>query len=211
MKSMTGSRMVVTLFNRYGYSINYHCAEELETELAFAHDGKQTIITESVQPNRIMGNAYDSYDKLAYALSGANSLHDTTGVIYQNKDETHRGRRDASERIVPTTWEKPQKRRKLDTDEHALLPYRKTPIVKSFCYSKTNVWDRSVATQLKARKADYVFMMSHAFKIDGTPMWGALNARYHMDIIPRQKICYIPNISHSPASLNVVAETLQLT
>ncbi|CAI9725825.1 Hypothetical predicted protein [Octopus vulgaris] len=176
MKSMTGSRMVITLLNCYGYGIKYHCAEELETELAFAHNEKQTIIPEDVQLNRVMGNAYDNYDELTYTLSGANSLHDTTGILYQNEDETDQGRCDASERIVPTPWEKPQKMRKLDTDEPVLLSYRKTPSVKSFCYSKTNVWNRSIATLLKARKADYVFMMSHAFKIDGTPMWGAFNA-----------------------------------
>ncbi|CAI9729000.1 Hypothetical predicted protein [Octopus vulgaris] len=135
-----------------------------------------------------MRNAYDNYDELACTLSGANSLHDTTGILYQNEDETDRGRRDASEWIVPTPWEKPEKRRKLDTDDSALLPYKKTARVKSFCYSTTNVWDRPVATLLKARKADYVFMMSHSFKIDGTPMWGAFNARYRTDTIPRQKI-----------------------
>ena len=34
LKSITGSRCVVEVMNRFGHSINYHLAEEIETEIA---------------------------------------------------------------------------------------------------------------------------------------------------------------------------------
>ena len=92
MKSLTSSRKVLTILNRYGHSINYTLAEELETELTYTSVDENRLIPSGIS---LTGNlsthvAYDNYDRFVETLSGKDTLHDTVGIIYQftqNDDE----------------------------------------------------------------------------------------------------------------------------
>ena len=47
MKSLTGSRKVIEILNRFGHCISYHAVEEIETELTFKAN-KEGLVTNSV-------------------------------------------------------------------------------------------------------------------------------------------------------------------
>ena len=88
IKSLTGSRKVIDMLNHFGHCVNYHKVEEIETDPAtklqqsnsFTPDGMNKV------PGLCMGLAWDNYDENIETLSGANTLHDTVGICYQNID-----------------------------------------------------------------------------------------------------------------------------
>ncbi len=86
IKSLTGSKKVVTLLNRFGHSINYSTVEELETTFAtsIAERGLATPDGLLQMPGLATGLAFDNYDELTETLDGKDTLHDTVGIAYQN-------------------------------------------------------------------------------------------------------------------------------
>ncbi len=76
-KSLTGSREVVEVLNRFNHCINYHVVEEYERERS-TPDGllrKLGLVT---------GCAWDNYDENIKPLSRAGIMHDTFGICYEN-------------------------------------------------------------------------------------------------------------------------------
>ena len=86
LKSLTGSRKVVEMLNHYGHSISYYTVEAIETDLATNICERNCATPEGIQKvsGLCTGLAWDNYDKNTETLSGANTLHDTVGICYQN-------------------------------------------------------------------------------------------------------------------------------
>ena len=86
IKSITGSRRVLDILNRFGHAINYHTAESLETELATTISYRDKATPDGLLqiPGLATSIAWDNYDEITETLSGSNSLHDTAGICYQN-------------------------------------------------------------------------------------------------------------------------------
>ena len=74
----------------FGHSIGYHVAEELETDLAMTISDKKHATPDGVlhQKGLSTGLAFDNYDENTETLSGANTLHDTVGIEYQDIVDT---------------------------------------------------------------------------------------------------------------------------
>ena len=53
MKSLTGSKKVVTMLNRLGHCINYIVIEELETELSYNCSNANEITPSECQKKRV--------------------------------------------------------------------------------------------------------------------------------------------------------------
>lgn len=86
IKSITGSRKVINILNRMGFSISYTLTEELETELAFG-SSQGHILPYGLVPNNPSLRthiAFDNFDKYVETTSGKDTLHDTVGIVYQN-------------------------------------------------------------------------------------------------------------------------------
>ena len=83
VKSMTGSKQLVTMLNRFGHCLNYSAVEELETAVGYAIHEKEQTCPDGTVPNLPMGVAFDNFDELSNTLSGADTLHDTMGILYQ--------------------------------------------------------------------------------------------------------------------------------
>lgn len=77
VKSLTGSKKLVTVLNRLGHGINYSTIEELETEAAIATLDMKTACPSEAIENSPMGLSFDNYDELMHTLSGSETLHDT--------------------------------------------------------------------------------------------------------------------------------------
>ena len=87
VKSMTGSRKMIEVLNRYGYIPSYNTIEEIETELTFEASKDQTMTPAGIDkdPNLGTGLAWDNYDRFVETLTDKNTLHDTVGICYQTK------------------------------------------------------------------------------------------------------------------------------
>ena len=86
IKSMTGSRKVLEILNRFGLSISYHIVEEIETSLANDISTKQFSTPDGLlrQSGLATALAWDNYDVNTETLSGGGTVHDTVGIRYQN-------------------------------------------------------------------------------------------------------------------------------
>ena len=100
-------------------------------------------------------------------------------------------------------------RRKLDIQNKDLLPYRKKPRVTAFFYdSKDFLSNKDLSAP--SRKLDFLWMVMHALGMEGIPMWTGFIGQTYTDHLPKQSVLYMPNISQSPTS-NDVVETLCIT
>lgn len=88
LKSLTSSRKIIDIMNRYGHCISYQAVEELETEATYTSIEKSTLCPEKIKkkPGLFTGVAYDNFDRFVETTNGKDTLHDTVGIIYQNSD-----------------------------------------------------------------------------------------------------------------------------
>lgn len=210
MKSVTGSKKVIQVLNRFGHCINYNAIEELETESAEQLRERQLASPDGTIVDQPMGVAFDNFDELTHTLSGSNTLHDTMGILYQNIP------RPTEEKVLveDTVTKEPKKikgkKRSLDVQERSLQPYRRKPKMQVFDYTNTDVFHLPDISQ-QARNLDTVWMMSHTLGVEKLPMWVGFNALSYQDNLPKQEVRYLPNMRQPITSLDVIHETLITT
>lgn len=85
MKSLTNSRQVITMLNRYGHSIGYNLAKELETEMTYTSIHNNAVIPTGIIATNILSThvAFDNFDRFVDTASGKDTMHDTVSIIYQ--------------------------------------------------------------------------------------------------------------------------------
>jgi len=208
IKSLTGSRKLITVLNRFGYCISYSKHEELETELATVIQNRQKSSPKGAKRGVTMGNAYDNYDELVHTLSGLDSLHDTMGIFYQNVNMEAEDIDEVPQPVLPTEQKRRSRKRKLDVTPVEIAPYRKKPRMDKFEYPTI---DHQPLAELSRQslKLDTLFMVRHAMDTNTVPMWGGFNARVHKDKLPKQIVHYLPNINRPINRDDVVAETMR--
>ena len=148
VKSLTGSRKIIDMLNRFGHSISYHTVEGLETELTF-EASKEHLLTPNgmiLEPNLGTGVAFDNFDRFVETLSGKNTLHDTVGIAYQLSDnhgtsnvDVSQGNTDVTIAVENSTKESSGKttqivsgrkrRRTFEATGLDIEPYRKKPMM----------------------------------------------------------------------------------
>ena len=76
VKSMTGSKKLIGMLNRYGNCVSYTTTEELETELTFTVTSASKISSPDLVPDSSLtiGIAYDNFNRFVEALSGKDTL-----------------------------------------------------------------------------------------------------------------------------------------
>ncbi|XP_015189552.1 PREDICTED: uncharacterized protein LOC107073427 isoform X2 [Polistes dominula] len=90
LKSITSSRKVLDLLNKYGHCCSYKIIKKLETEVTATTCSVSNISPENaiLAPKRCTGVAYDNYDRFVETSSGQDTLHDTVGIFYPNIEDT---------------------------------------------------------------------------------------------------------------------------
>lgn len=225
IKSVTGSKKLVTVLNRFGYCLNYSALEELETATAEAILARDVACPEETVVGEPMGLAFDNFDEMTHTLSGANTLHDTMGILYQNvsgseaqkvsppgRDVMSHKTKENDTVQMPSIQaiNKPSKRRTLNVPESPLTPFRGIPKVTVFDYKHRNVFNLTDVGE-KARKLDTIWLMNHALQGDNIPMWVGFNANICTDNLPKQEVRYMTNLKEPITSLSVVRNTLIAT
>lgn len=84
LKSITNSKKVVNIINKYGHCAGYTTIEELETEATFTSTNQAQVCPEDIvkRPGLCTGVAYNNFDRFVNTSIGKDTLHDTVGIIF---------------------------------------------------------------------------------------------------------------------------------
>ena len=90
IKSLTGSKSAVTLVNKFGNCASDETIRRLDMELESAADYVEKNAPNEIllDPHLCTGTAWDNFDINIETLSGADTMHHTFGICYQNSLET---------------------------------------------------------------------------------------------------------------------------
>jgi hypothetical protein len=131
LESLTGSKKVVEMLNRYGYCASYTSSEELETELTYSvtSDTRMSPKGMRLDPSYCSGLAFDNFDHYVETLGGKNTLHDTVGISYQRVPtaeelQEHNGIQESSSTNNKGTTRK-KRRRTFEPSGLTIEPYYK--------------------------------------------------------------------------------------
>ena len=85
LKSLTSSRKVVEILNRYGYYINYHASEEISTDLTLNATEMPTETPNGISAcsKGCVGCALDNFDRFAESQSEKDTLYDAVGISHE--------------------------------------------------------------------------------------------------------------------------------
>lgn len=211
LKSITSSRKVIDIINKYGHCCSYNTIEELETEATFTSCEKSMICPEDIRlsPDHCTGVAFDNYDRFVETCSGKDTLHDTVGIIYQNVVNND------SENVLicqfPIVREPPLKRRRtFDAISPELINYAKKPkMIEKLLPIDSELRKINSNSHTFYEKLDILWVLSHYLKIPKTPMWVEFNSKLVSDNSIKQKVSYLNPINHSPTNISVVYETMR--
>lgn len=79
---------MVEILNRSGHCCSYCSVERIETELAYGSSMEERLLPFGLkdhQPKLCTHVAFDNFDRYVETSSGKDTLHDTVGIVYQNK------------------------------------------------------------------------------------------------------------------------------
>lgn len=239
LKSLTSSRKIIDIMNRYGHCISYQGVEELETESTFTSIEKSSLCPEIIikKPTLCTGVAYDNFDRFVETSSGKDTLHDTVGIIYQNIDvdtsgesEMSEALNDNTENVTPIekiTEESEMSDAPIDDTENTLLnkrnekrrrrtldviDFNEVPYPKKpkmISALQLSVEDVDYINFQKYTELDNLWMVSHALELPDVPMWVGFNSRIDKHDSPQQLISYLTPINASPTSTSIVLETMK--
>lgn len=188
MKSMTSSRKVLTILNRYGHTIGYNLAEEIETEMTYSSQNTNDVVPAGI--SRVDGLsthvAFDNFDRFVGTATGKDTLHDTVGIIYQfrseNGDPNNMDNSDTSDSESVGTYvhegpteplARARKRRRFEAPPKEIRPFIKTPFTSMTFLpfqTITETIDACHSEKSIAIDKDLVWSMSLS-QMDSVPMW----------------------------------------
>ena len=180
-KSLTGSKKLLNVLDRYGHSISYTAAEEIETELKCEGTKENFLIPNDMKAgeNTSVGLAFDNYNRYMESFSGKNTLHDTLCIAYQLRNDAEDGNEDQNENPEETVIQKGKRRRRYKAMNLDVEPYRKKPkMVNSKMIQFTDERRLVVPeSSTKSRHDDIKQMISFVFLKKAQPMWIGWNAK----------------------------------
>ncbi|GBP52408.1 hypothetical protein EVAR_4691_1 [Eumeta japonica] len=224
LKSLTSSRKIIDIINRYGHCISYQGIEELETETTYTSFEKSSLCPETIKknPELFTGVAYDNFDRFVETTNGKDTLHDTVGIIYQNIEVNTTEESEMPEQLnmseapitnnennSPHTTVK-KRRRTFEAISTEEIPYPKKPKMTSELQSTVD--DIEIIHSKNSHlytEIDNIWMISHVLQLPEVPMWVGFNSRIYNNDSPQQLISYLTPINASPTSTSVVLETME--
>lgn len=214
IKSLTNSRKIINILNKYGHCCSYTVLEELETEATFAATRRSMLCPDDILPYRNLctGLAFNNFDRFVDTTTGKDTLHDTVGIMYQNIVE----RPPSVPRVIaqnpddnePSTSAK-RRRRTFDEVTFELQSYNKKPKTRETLTpfdSSLNSYDLDIK---QFEYIDLAWVVSHYLKLSNVPAWVGYNSKIHKDTSAKQRISYLTTINESPTNISVILETMR--
>ena len=214
IKSLTGSKKLVSLLNRFGHCCSYTIIEEMETEVTFTATERSRICPPEIKllPGLNTSLAFDNYDRYIDTKDGHNTMHDTVGIIFQDIsedcDSCVNDRLDNTNSNNSFQVSGVKRRRTFETFLPDIQPLGKRPkMVETLIPLDSELRNVHPSNLKQVRYLDFLWMVSHALGIT-TPMWVGFNSMIYEDPSKKQIIAYTNPINISPTDLGVVKETL---
>lgn len=87
IKSLTSSKKIINILNRFGHCCNYTTLEQLETEATISSVHQTQVCPPDIILNSSLctGVAFDNFDRYVDTLNGKETLHDTVGITIYTK------------------------------------------------------------------------------------------------------------------------------
>lgn len=237
LKSITSSRKVVDIVNKFGHCCSYNVIEGLETESTFSASRSATLCPEGVQKGMkyFTSVAFDNFDRYVETTNGKDTLHDTVGILIQNIVPSVTLDFDNSDRINDDNLdldissdsrdfddfygdndranERTRRKRMRRTFHEVAEPLEKY-LKPTKCFERLlplNDPKRLVTVPDKTfiDRLDFLWVLSHHCKVENSSLWAGFNSKVLKDDSPQQKIFYLTPINHSPTSPTVVYETMR--
>lgn len=217
LKSLTGSKKVLTILNKYGHCVSYTVAEELETELTYSSYEDNSIIPAGItQKNDLCTHvAFDNYDRFVDTINGKETLHVTVGIIYQFKadenEESHDNNEVSINEASTSGSQQTKRRRRFDVIPREMSAYVRRPKAITCLHPYEYLESISAENYNSKRDAvlrDIIWAISIPF-VPQTPMWIGFNSQTLIDNSEQQIIDYLPQINMSPTSFSAILETLK--
>ena len=217
MKSMTGSKGVVTLLNKLGHCASNETIRRIDLGLEETLQRDNTYVPTDLkrQPGLCLSIAWDNFDVNLETPSGSDTIHHTYGVCYQN--ETNEAV-SANAEVRPSSSNQQEhlpsggKRKKSrftkvsEREEPAIEPYYKKPKMTSFFFNCIPMFPPE--TFSSSMLIDVLWMMSFN-RSEDTPAWTGWNCRRYVETLPKQSVLYMKHIQLPPTRIDVVRETLR--
>ena len=163
LKSMTGSKSVVSLLNRFGHCIGDETVRRMDMSFEEAVNQNDTILPSHIQisPNLSTGLAWDNFD-INIETSGANTIHHTYGICYQNIMPSENSQSDfdiETNSFVNMQVERKFKKVPTESKQEHLEPYHKKPKLSNFVTIEFTLY-QPCPNYKKLKMQDYIWATS---------------------------------------------------
>ena len=108
LKSMTGSKSIVNLLNRFGHCISNEKVRRTDIGMESFLTSSNSLVPDQIVKTQDLYTAltWDNFDVNLETLSGADSVHHTHGICYQNISSTIQ----VPQKITETTCKREENR-----------------------------------------------------------------------------------------------------
>ena len=206
--TLTGSKLIMRILNRFGNSLSYDEVKALETEFAYSVEGNDRDTPDGVELKSDLGTglAWDNYDVNMDTIDGKNTLHATVGICYQNVLGTSKP---VNDQTNDSNVREGRSRRSFTKKEREILPYHKQ--LKKACFDLSSENDKQEQEKpLALRMIDFYWLLQSEV---GRPisLFPGFYSKFTTDNLPQQRIWYMDPISTPPTRNDVVRETMKRT
>ena len=208
--TLTGSKLILQILNRLGYSLSYDEVKSLETEFAYTVEENDRDAPDGVKndPNLGTGLAWDNYDVNMETVDGKDTLHATVGICYQNVTDTMGPvNSTVTDKTVSSNSRGGRNRRNFDGKERVIEPYYK-PIKKATFDLSPLSRDHGNGQKPILKIIDFHWLLKSEVARP-IPLFPGFYSQFTHDHLPLQKIWYMEPISAPPTRNEVVRETMK--
>ena len=204
LKSMTGSKRVVTLEQRNGHCASSETVRRIDMGLeeGILNKASNNFIPDGLNTEEEVILAWDNFDVNIETLSGLGTIHHTFGIACQNKSghvefdvQTH------------TNCSRKFSKVSSNTSNRTVEPYHKKPKISHHYFEVSQFFPTSSYTTKSSCYTLWTIAKS-AFN-DEVPMWHGWNYLHEIDINPEQNVLYMQHIELPPTRNDVVKETMR--
>lgn len=204
--TLTGSKLILRILNRMGYSLSYDEVKALETEFAYTTDETDHYAPDGIKlkPDLGTGLAWDNYDVNMETLDGKDTLHATVGICYQNTTDGDKNR------YQELATRSGRNRRQFDGQEREIATMHQLLSRARFHVPAPDQPTENAAIMtLTQRMVDFYWLQLSQQLTQ--PLFVGFFSQFVQDNLPKHKICYMDPIPASPTKNNVVKETMKRT
>lgn len=210
----------MSIVSNFGHCCSYTILEKIETETIFTYNDRAYLCPEDIirTSNLCTALAFDNFDRFFDTSSGKDTLHDTVGIIFQNKitenveDQTisiNETNDNDVLNLCTTDVQLRKRRRTFEAASYNFPNYSKQPkLVENMLPADHPPRFEIPETYDTSKQIHFAWMLSNSLNLSNIPMWVGYNSLIYDDKTPQQNVSYLTTINASPTSATVGRETM---